>query len=86
MSVENLVSDKCKSIIDKHGYELVKVEYKEEFGAWELCLFVKSKTGEAITHKDCNIVTKAINGTLEKLDPTKGQPYNLSVSSVGIEI
>ena len=75
----------CTPIVENLGYDLEKVTYVQEYGAWELTLFIKSKSGESITHKDCEQVTHAVDDLLEELDPTNGQSYSLSVSSIGVQ-
>ena len=85
MNIIDIVTKHCTQPIDQIGYELVRATYEQDFGVWELTLYIKNKNGNPITHKDCKAVTLAVDDLLETLDPTKGQPYNLSVSSVGIE-
>ena len=75
----------CEKPIGELGYELANVTYEKDFGVWELTLYIKNKNGAPITHKDCERVTKAVDDLLEDLDPTKGESYNLSVSSTGIK-
>ena len=79
------VKKACAPIVEGLGYELANVTYAQEYGIWELTLFIKTKSGEPITHKDCERVTHAVDDLLEELDPTNGQSYSLSVSSVGIK-
>jgi len=75
----------CTPIVENLGYELAKVTFEQEHGIWELTLFIKSKSGKPITHKDCERVTHAVDDLLEELDPTNGQSYSFSVSSIGIK-
>jgi len=75
----------CRSTIELLGYDLVNVTYEEEFGTMELCIYIRAKSGEPISHKDCEKVSVAVDGIIEELDPSNGQSYNLSVSSLGIE-
>ena len=85
MNVVEIVKQPCAEVIDKIGYDLVDVTYEKEFGIWELTLCIKRKDGTPITHVDCEAVTHAVDDTLETLDPTRGENYNLSVASVGIK-
>ena len=84
MDVVEIVKQPCAEIVDKLGYDLMNVTYEKEFGVWELTLYIKNKNETPITHKDCEAVTHAVDDLLETLDPTKGENYNLSVASVGI--
>ena len=72
----------CKPIAEKLGYELANVTFAQEDGIWELTLFIKSKSGQPITHEDCKKVSLAVDETIERLDITD-QPYHLSISSMG---
>ena len=74
----------CAPVVDELGYELANVTYAQEHGIWELTLYIRHKSGEPITHKDCERVSLAVDDLLEELDPTNGESYSLSVSSVGI--
>ena len=65
--------------INALGYDLVNVTFEQN----ELTLYIKG--AKPITHKDCERVSKAVDDIIEELDPTKGQSYSLSVSSVGIK-
>ena len=85
MGITESVTQCCSGVIDELGYDLTNVTYEREFGTWELTLYIKSKSGAAITHSDCEKVTHAVDDLLEKLDPTNGASYNLSVSSEGIK-
>ena len=78
-----IVKEACREPIKKLGYELTRVTYEQDFGVWELTLYIKGKN--PITHKDCERVSKAVDDLIEQLDPTHGQSYNLSVASEGIK-
>ena len=77
------VKKACAPIACELGYELASVTYEKEHGVWELTLFIKSKTGEPITHEDCKKVSLAVDETIERLDLTD-EPYHLSISSIGV--
>jgi len=74
----------CKPIVENIGYDLADVTFAQEHGVWELTLFIKAKSGEPITHKDCERVSLAVDETVERLDLTD-EPYHLSVSSIGVQ-
>ena len=78
------VKPACTPIIESLGYTLVNVTFAQEYGIWELTLFIKAKSGAPITHKDCELVSHAVDEIVERLDITD-EPYHLSVSSVGIK-
>lgn len=78
------VKKACAPVTEGLGYELADVTYAQEYGVWELTLYIKAKSGDPITHKDCEKVSLAVDDLLEELDPTCGQSYSLSVSSIGI--
>ena len=84
----SVVINKSKPIIDTIlqdiGYELVDIEYKNLYSQMNLIIYI-DKEGGGITHDDCEKVTHALDMPLEELDPTNGQPYNLSVSSPGLD-
>ena len=46
-------------------------------------MFIWKKGG--VSHSDCEIVTGLIDAPLDELNPTKDKPYNLSVSSPGLD-
>jgi ribosome maturation factor RimP len=77
------VKNACEPIVKGLGYNLEKVTYEQEFGVWELTLYISGDN--PITHKDCEVVTHAVDDIIEQLDPTDGQSYSLSVSSIGIK-
>ena len=86
MEITEIVKRACGEVVRKTGYDLVDVTYAKEFGVWELTLLIKRLDGAPVTHADCETVTHAVDDLLEELDPTKGEAYNLSVSSVGVEL
>lgn len=86
MATEANVQTACKPVVEKLGMDLVKVAFETEFGVLDIVLYIKTKSGEPITHKDCERVSHAVDGIIENLDPTEGDtPYSISVSSLGIE-
>lgn len=77
--VERLI----KPIVDNLGYELVEVKYGKEVEG--MCLTVTIDKPSGVTLDDCEKVHNAIDMPLDELDPTAGKPYNLSVSSLGLD-
>ena len=70
-------------LIVSSGYEVVDVTFKKEYGTDTLTVFIWKKGG--ISHSDCEIVTGLIDGPLDELNPTGDKPYNLSISSPGLD-
>ena len=76
------VKKACTPIVENLGYQLADVTFVQEYGVWELTLFVKAK--HPITHEDCKKISLAVDETIERLDITD-EPYHLSISSIGIK-
>lgn len=70
-------------IVSQGGYELVDLTFKKEYGTDTMTVFVWKKGG--VSHNDCEAVTALIDAPLDELNPTKDKPYNLSVSSPGLD-
>jgi len=80
------VKKACEPVVEQLGYDLMEVAFETEFGTLDIVLYIKAKSGEPITHKDCERVSKAVDEIIENLNPTEGDtPYSISVSSLGIE-
>lgn len=78
-SVKGLV----EPIVLSHGMELVDVEFKKLYGQDTLIVYIDKDGG--VDLNDCELIHNAIDGPLDTLDPTQGLPYNLNVSSPGID-
>lgn len=65
------------------GYETVEVRYATEYGQNALTVFIDRKEGIGLD--DCERVSVALDPLLDELDPTQGVPYNLNVSSAGLD-
>lgn len=70
-------------IVENLGMELVDVEFKKLYGQDTLIVYVDKEGGVCLD--DCENVHNAIDQPLDNLDPTLGKPYNLNVSSPGID-
>lgn len=64
------------------GYEIVAVEYNKPTST--LTIFI-DKEGGNISLDDCEKVNNLVDPLLDELDPTKGKPYTLNVSSPGLD-
>lgn len=78
-SVKQLV----EPIIAANAMELVDVEYKKLYGQDTLIVYIDKDGG--VDLNDCELIHNAIDMPLDELDPTDGAPYNLNVSSPGID-
>jgi len=82
--VVDIVTEKIVPIIEALGYEVVEVAYgSRPDRQMHLTFFIDSVSG--ITLDDCEKVSNAVDGPLEELHPTDGQPYALDVSSPGLD-
>ncbi|MCL2370166.1 MAG: ribosome maturation factor RimP [Firmicutes bacterium] len=77
------VRDALESTVAELGYEIIEVEYKKKYDAYNLTVFIYNKAG--ISLDDCEKVHLVIDPMLDELDPTGGKPYVLNVSSPGLD-
>ena len=63
--------------------ELVEVEFKKLYGTPTLTVYIDKPGGVSLD--DCELIHRAIDGPMDELDPTEGAPYNLNVSSPGLD-
>lgn len=70
--------------IRESGYETVDIEKRVEFGQTVLTIYV-DKVPEGISLDDCEALHYALEPLIDDLDPTKGQPYVLEISSPGLD-
>lgn len=80
--VEDIVYDIAKPVVDRHGFELVEVEYKKEGADWYLRVYLDKEGG--ITIDDCQSVSEVVSDLLDEADPID-HPYIFEVSSPGID-
>lgn len=71
------------NIVVSLGYEIVDIEYKMMYNEYNLTYFIYKNGGVSLD--DCEKVSKAIEIVLDEADITKGNPYNLNVSSTGLD-
>ena len=83
MDVATKVQNAITKTVEDLGYELVEVTYGYKDKAWQLTAFIYQPEG--ISLSDCEKVHYAIDDILDELDPTDGAPYNLNVSSLGLD-
>ena len=65
-------------ITQKHGFELVDVEYVREVGVWYLRCYIDKEGG--ITVDDCEVISRLLGEWLDKEDFIEDS-YILEVSS-----
>jgi len=68
-------------VLEPEGLELVEIEFKLEAGRWILRLYIDGPGG--VTLDDCEAVSRQVGALMDIKDPIQ-QPYNLEVSSPGI--
>lgn len=76
------VYDATNLIIQQNGYELADVEFAKNGNDLELTLYIFKDTG--ISLDDCEKVHYLVEPIIDKLDPTNGEPFSLSISSLGL--
>lgn len=69
-------------VITELGYGLYDVEFRKEYGNWELLITIDAPQGVSL--EDCERVSRAIDPVLDEADPIE-QAYYLTVSSVGLD-
>lgn len=80
---ENQVFTFLSPLVYTVGYELVEVTFKKEYGMDTLTVYIWKKGG--ISLDDCEKVHNLISPALDELNPTGENPYNLNVSSPGLD-
>lgn len=78
-NVETLITP----IVENLGCEIIEVEYRKVSDRMNLTIYIDKDGG--VTLDDCEKVHKAVDGPLDELNPTEGQPYTLNVSSPGLD-
>jgi len=81
--IEESVLTTLTPIISSLGYELVEVKYEKQENGMNLTLFIYKEGGTKIA--DCELVAKASDEPLDKLNPTNDEPYYFNVSSLGLD-
>jgi Uncharacterized protein conserved in bacteria len=80
--IDELVAEMALPIVDKHGYELVDVEFVKEGSNWYLRIYIDKPEGIGLD--DCQAVSEDISVELDRVDPIE-QAYFLEVSSPGLD-
>ena len=85
MAVKARVFALLQQPIAEMGYELIEVTYQKEYGTMTLTLFIDTDKEGGIGLDDCEAVSNRVDPLLDADDPTGGMPYNLNVSSPGLD-
>lgn len=70
-------------VVEKLGYELVEVKSSVQYGTDTLTVVIFRK-GDMSTD-DCEAVHNAVDPIIDALNPSDDKPYNLEVSSMGLD-
>lgn len=81
--VKELVEELVTPIVEKHGCELVEVEYAKKVDGMNLTIYIDAENGIQLEH--CEKIHNEIDPLLDELDPTDNEPYILNVSSPGLD-
>ncbi len=82
MKIENKVEELIQPIVEKLGFEIEYVEFVKEGTNNVLRVVIDKKDSEAMWVDDCEVVSRAIEDTVDK---NINQEYVLEVSSPGLE-
>ena len=80
--VSQAVMGLIEPVLIAEGLELVDVEYKKEGKTWVLRIFIDKEGGVSV--EDCQKVSH-LTGDLIDVEETITTPYNLEVSSPGLD-
>ena len=80
-NIEQKTEDILQPILDRHGFELVDVEYVKEGSNWYLRAYIDKPGG--ITVDDCEVVSRAFSDILDEKDYIE-DTYIFEVSSPGL--
>lgn len=79
--IESYAENLFLPITQKHGFELVDVEYVKEAGSWYLRVYIDKEGGIAVD--DCEVVSREADPILDTDDCIE-ESYILEVSSPGL--
>lgn len=77
------VREIVEPIIIAQGMELIDIDFKKVYGDDTLTIYLDKDGG--INLDDCEKINNLIDEPLDNLDPTGDKPYNLNVSSAGLD-
>lgn len=82
-NITTLATEIFEPVAKELNYVLVDVEYKKDFNGMILAVTLDKEGG--ITLDDCEAFSRAVDEPLDVADITNGKPYNLTVSSYGLD-
>lgn len=82
VNIEKVIST-VKPVVENLGYELVDVKPSVQYGTDTLTVVIYKKGDMSLT--DCENVHNAIDTLLDDINPSEDRPYNLEVSSMGLD-
>lgn len=77
------VKEVVEPIIIAQGMELIDIDFKKVYGDDTLTIYLDKDGG--VNLDDCELIHNLIDEPLDNLDPTGDKPYNLNVSSAGLD-
>lgn len=83
MTEKEIIETNIVPLIENAGYEVVEVAFGRSYGTDELTFYIYKKGG--ITLEDCETVNDLLEEPLDAIDWNNGKPYNLNVSSPGLD-
>lgn len=78
------IRKKIEPILDKAGYEIFNIEYKDNKDDINLTIYIDNEE-DNITLKDCEKVNGLLDIPFDELDITNGRPYTVNIFSPGID-
>lgn len=82
MKISELVTKEISPLF-KNDIKLVEVEYVKKADGMHLIVYIDKEGGVSID--DCVAVNDLIDPVIEELNPTNDKPYELDVSSYGLD-
>lgn len=83
LSIQEKAEEVIIPVVEKLGYEVVEIKFQRVGKKNTLTVFVYKKGG--VTLDDCIIVNDALDLPLESADISNGVPYDLNISSPGLD-
>ena len=82
-NTQSVATKIIQPICDELGYTLVEVSYKKELSGMVLAIVIDKPNGVNIN--DCEKLSRALDQPLDDANVSNDQPYNLNVSSYGLD-
>ncbi|MDD4350709.1 MAG: ribosome maturation factor RimP [Clostridia bacterium] len=77
------VTTAISNVFENNDIRLVEVNFEKRHDGNYLVVYIDKDSGVKL--EDCEYVHNSIDPILDQLDPTQNQPYNLEVSSYGLD-